>query len=190
MPDALGRRAVETTLTDGNLRRVFFTAGPVCVSPMMFLAVHRAVTASPPRIAVERNTERRAGAVEYYSTANTLWCKLDGDPTPTQQALIVHECTHAGCDLFGMRHLTTLDSEVAAYLAQIAFFKAKFPGETLVGASYAANRIFRTGLPIAERIVRGEDAGTAEQLQPLRTAILHHPSYEGADRESARYDGV
>ena len=100
------------------------------------------------RIHVRHWPQGGTGYASYYSTGseetrNTIYTGFTSVVRPTQQALIVHECMHAYCDLRNFRWMHVNTSEAVAWLAQCIALRNLGLTEALTGSSQQATRFSR-----------------------------------------------
>ena len=121
------------------------------------------------------------------------------------KAAIVHECTHAICDMRGLKLMDQTASEMAAYIAQFMFYSAYIPksrrgtaefspgGENNIGSiAGAAWRIAHSNLcqndPHKPELAPG--FGTNKDYADLAEAIRASDLYEKKADKNVGYNGV
>jgi hypothetical protein len=134
---------------------------------------------------------RLVGKAIYNSTENTLYLGFVAPSSVSRQALIVHEVTHAVCD-FQAKVMDVATSESIAYIAQCQYARANSgsddPDARLYDEDEAKDRVFSIGWNIAGKILDGGSV-SQEDINELRYAVRHHPTYASDAASSAGFDG-
>jgi hypothetical protein len=125
----------------------------------------------------------------YDSKENSLHLGFVAPGSISQAALVVHEMTHAVCD-FQARVMDVATSESIAYIAQCQYARANSdnPEERLYSKNEAKDYVYATGWYIAGKILDG-GAVSQEDINEMRYAIRHHPTYASNARTMAKFDG-
>jgi hypothetical protein len=129
---------------------------------------------------------------KYRSTNNTLLLNpKDASAGADMEALIVHECTHAGCDL-RKASLTVDYSEAVAFVAQCLFFYYKNEKVLKSGSAKPtfADPILKGAWKVAMKVKEpGAAALSAADVKPLLNAIASHKNYKNTYSKQVIYDG-
>ena len=127
----------------------------------------------------------------YNSTENTLYVGFYAPTTLSQQALVIHEVTHAVCD-FQAKKMDIATSESIAYIAQCQFARANNPSDDpevrLYDEDDAKDLVFQKGWEIAGKILDG-DTVSQEDMNEMRYYLCKHPEYAKDAKSSAGFDG-
>lgn len=128
----------------------------------------------------------------YSSTSNTLSLNAkEAIAGADMEALIVHECTHAGCDL-RKASLTVNYSEAVAFVAQCLFFYYK--NEKVLKSGSAdptfADSILKEAWKVAMKVKNPSAVAlSVADVQPLLNAIASHKYYKNTYSKQMIYDG-
>lgn len=180
---------VAALLSTRNVTRINVTAGGIHIAPSDYAAVKSKVQGG--QIRVVRRAGLGNGVAKYRYTHNTLivgFATLGGNAD--REALVVHECTHAACDIRST-HLTVGNAEAVAFIAQCLFFYYKNeralsrPG---VHPTFA-NPILRAAWAAATT-ARRTPVLSATDIQPVLTALGGNRLYHGRLSNTESYDGV
>jgi hypothetical protein len=132
----------------------------------------------------------------YYSADDSLTFSFDSPTTWVQRAAIVHEATHAACDLAEYTEMTVRDSECAAYLAQCLAGRALCddPDVDIIAGSgataAASDLIFGEAWTLAVFVETEPGYRVSRQMgADLRAAVEAHPWYQNRAMQSAEYNG-
>lgn len=189
-------RTVVEVVENPLVRRINFKFGPVRISGGDYLTIARAIRHH--RIACEVNAEyARYGAGAYVHDGigvrrNIIRIPFQQAVTPAEQALIVHECTHAIEDYHGVP-LQFLDSEGAAFLAQTMYgHLATSGGLPFSHPDLRVMDIFTEAHLIAQRILttRGGYEVTDRERERLRNAIGMVDGYHNRRNSSVDYNRI
>lgn len=132
----------------------------------------------------------------YYSADDSLTFGFASPQNWVQRAAIVHEATHAACDVEEYNSMTVRDSECAAYLAQCLAGRALCSDrdvDIIVGSgdtADASNRIFTEGWNLGLFVEAEPGYRVSREMgAEMRAAVEAHPWYQGHAMESADYNG-
>ncbi len=130
--------------------------------------------------------------MKYSSTSNRLVLNSQGTTGAVDmEGLIVHECTHAACDI-GKIKLTVGDSEALAFVAQCLFFYYRAEKDLKSGSVRPtfADPVLKAAWDVAMKVKepRSIDLSRAD-IQPLLTAIAGHKLYKDTYSKEMDYNG-
>ncbi len=175
-------------LSKPEVAKINFSFGGMNIAPKSFQQVKSAITGN--KITISHDAKLGFGQAKYRYTHNTLFTgfKTTGGNTDLE-ALLVHECVHAACDIAGKKMLVN-QSEAAAYLAQCLYFYYMNEAAIKGGATPTfKNSILKAAWPIAIKAVSNSALSTSD-VQPLLTAVSKHPTYLRRHANQVIYDGI
>ena len=183
---------VLTTLGESAIKKISFDVREHRIVPDCYAQVRRAIVED--RIDVVVNSRLGGGAI-YDSGKNQLEL-ADGHSTHMERkALIVHECTHAWCDLKLVKNMTVRTSEAAAYLAQCVYARVKtgqpereFP--RLQSTNTLTDLVFELAWRLAGKIINNHHNPTLDEIRALEEAISNSPHYRSNADTLCKWDGV
>jgi hypothetical protein len=126
---------------------------------------------------------------KYRYTSNTLSLGFQVVDTSDKEALIIHECTHAACDIAGKALLVT-HSEAAAYVAQCLYFY--YINETALANGNTPTfklPILQAAWDVATK-ARQNSSLSNKDIEKLLAEIAKHPMYKDRATQDENYDGV
>lgn len=128
------------------------------------------------------------GEAEYKSKNNTMYIGFTSTFEETNRAIIIHEATHAVCDMLKM-NMMVADSEVMAYVAQCQYMVTK-SSYRIEGGNKENDAIFAAAWSVAKMIQNGQTPSDADYLK-VRQAVCADTEY-GLKVASiaAVYDGI
>jgi len=176
------------TLSRSEIRRMAFGFASVYINAMAFEPVIKAVKDGKIKVQHKASLGSQGGVYRY--TANTLFLGFTATAgSSDREALIVHECTHAACDV-KKKTITVKVSEAIAYVAQVLYFYYRNEAAIKKGAKPTfKNPILKAAWDVA-MIARHRSSITDKEAQPLYQAIAAHPLYKGRHDKDEKYDGV
>lgn len=172
--------ALLRVLDDPATRRINFVMGGYEFRPSLYELVRTAVARG--RIDVSANPSRTSTAL-YDSSDNDFLFGYSCVDSDTKRALIIHEATHAGCDLRNYRGMPIDVSEGAAYTAQCIFMRLKLGQQRsrtqrLTGSG-SMDDVFAKAWEIAGSLIENGFAHHHE-VRELRRLVLRVPAYAPA----------
>jgi hypothetical protein len=134
------------------------------------------------------------GKAEYLSKTNTMRLGFSSIQYDEQRGMIIHEATHAVCDMLKMS-MTIADSETMAYVAQCQFMLANRGDYPLTGTTPEKTALFAAAWTVAKRIQNGEILNNSD-YSLVRQAVsqvkkygikslANHAGYDGLIKESS-----
>ncbi|CAN5195131.1 hypothetical protein BH20ACI1_BH20ACI1_01080 [soil metagenome] len=128
------------------------------------------------------------GKAEYISKNNTMYLGFTSTMEETNKAIIIHEATHAVCDMLKM-NLMIADSEVMAYVAQCQYIYTK-SNYRIEGSTKSKDAIFAAAWSVAAMIQKGQTPSDADYLK-VRQAVCSDSDYGlKSSAKVAAYDGL
>ena len=142
------------------------------------------------KITVAYDIKVGANAAKYRYTANTLFLGFSLVDNADKEALIIHECTHAACDI-AKKTLLISHSEAAAYVAQCLYFyylneKALSTGKQPTFKS----GILQAAWDASTKARNNNGSLSAKDIEKLISEIVKNPTYKDGNTKSETYDGV
>jgi hypothetical protein len=182
MSSPVAKQTVLSVLRDPAIERINFVIGGYEIRPRLYERVRGAVDGLfGPHIEVVANPHQ-ADAAWYDSDANRLSLRSVLAETDTRKALIVHEATHAGCDLLNYHQMRTDTSEAAAYIAQCIFLRQKTSaadlaaGNRLTSSNRGTDRILEQAWAVAGQIL-AHGFSHRRDTEELQDRIRHSTRY-------------
>lgn len=180
--------AVGDVLAKTETGKINFALSTLAIDGNSFKGVKKAV--DDGKIKVVYDAQRGSNSAAYRYTANTLFVGFNLVNTQDRQALVIHECTHAACDIAAKALLVT-HSEAAAYIAQCQLFyylneAALSSGKTVPTFQSA---ILTEAWPVAMK-ARTSPTLADGDIAKLIAAISADPVYKERVANSEAYDGV
>jgi len=109
--------------------------------------------------------------------------------TGDKEALVIHECTHAACDIAG-KTVVVSHSEAAAYVAQCLYFYYINEAALASGKTPTFNDpILKAAWDVAT-IARQNSSLSNQDIATLIAEISKHPTYKDRATQDVNYDGV
>jgi hypothetical protein len=168
--------AVINTLCEPTNSVLNFHLGGIFVTPARFKGVADAIKAG--KISVEIGGTGGFSAF-YQSSGNTLTLGSTDLSTDSKRALVIHECTHAICDLQGIR-FRAVNGEAAAYTAQALYFRMHgHAADRLVASDVKTDAVFAAAFDVADWFLRLKRGEIGKLVTTLRQAILGTALYGG-----------
>ena len=131
----------------------------------------------------------KKGTAEYDSESNTMKLAFMSIEYDEQRGIIIHESTHAVCDMLKM-NIMVADSEVMAYIAQCQFMLANFGNYPLIGKTDTKTAIFAAAWKVAEKIQNGQTPSETD-YKTVRDAVCGDSEYgEKSLSQTAAFDGL
>lgn len=122
MSNPLVRNTIVAVLADPDVQYINFVIGGYDFRPEHYQRVSSAVSSG------QLDTRFNPGQADdawYDSSCNLFSLRSPFADTNTKKALIIHEATHASCDLRNLRNMCVDTSEAAGYIAQCIFLRRK-----------------------------------------------------------------
>jgi hypothetical protein len=183
------KKMVMAVLSKPEVAKIKFTLETIKIGSSSFQLVKSKIQGN--KIKVGYSAKLGTGVAKYSYKKNTLslgFKSIGGNAD--KEALIVHECTHAACDIAGKAMLLT-HSEAAAYVAQALYFYYRNevvlskPGvkPTFVSA------LLREAWEVATKARANPKLGK-DDIKKLLGLIAKHPLYKKRHSKTEAYDGV
>ena len=174
-------------LSGPEVRRISFSLGGT--------SINKAATFQPVSIAIQSgkiSVVQSQKPTVYSSTSNTLSLNpKDASAGADMEALIIHECTHAGCDL-RKASLTVGYSEAVAFVAQCLFFYYKNEKVLKSGSAEPTfnDRILKEAWKVAMKVKEPSAVAlSTADVQLLLNAIARHKNYKNTYSKQMIFDG-
>lgn len=182
------KKVVLDTLNKPEIRKMAFGFGSIYINAAAFEPVKTAI--KDGKIEVKHKASLGANVAVYRYTSNILFLGFKSTSGNTdREALIVHECTHAACDVKGKKMLVK-QSEAVAYVAQVLYFYYRNEAAINAGSKPTfAHPILKAAWDVA-MIARRRSNITDKEVAPLYEAIVKHPLYKNRHNKDEKYDGV
>jgi len=185
--DGAAKRAVLEALADPTLGRINFRIRGFEISPVLFARVKAKVEAGGIGVAFNdslRNPRTGLPFCVYKVDANRMTLGFNSAAGLNERALVIHEATHAACDVALYSAMTTVDSEIMAYIAKAIFLTVK-----LGSLPFQADAIIANSQILADIVLSGRPL-SPNDLISITQAIFQHPDYAGTAAMRVGYDGV
>lgn len=130
----------------------------------------------------------KGASAMYDSGSNALLLRFKQPGSPTETSLIIHEATHAICDMLQM-NISVMESEMMAYIAQCQFYRGLRQPSRLWSQDAKKDAVFEFATNIAEALQAGTTP-SSQDFESLRQAVTKHPYYKNSYGKSANYDGI
>ncbi|MEN8148671.1 MAG: hypothetical protein ABFS86_02540 [Planctomycetota bacterium] len=180
--------AVLLVLENDEIAEIDFHWGNRHITPRVYRQVQEAIAAGH----IEVVHADQADSSSYFSQQDRIALQHTDTESIPRRAMIVHEATHAGCDLRRWQ-MDVGNSESIAYLAQCIYARAQTDNPVVMRlqSSTAQNDdVFDQAWHMAEDVLeRGVNRWT-EDADHLLFLIEGHPWYEEEAADSAVYYGL
>ena len=139
---------------------------------------------------IQVNYSDKIGATaKYRYTHNILFLGFKNIDNSDKEALVIHECTHAACDIAGKAVLVS-HSEAAAHVAQCLYYY--YINEAALASGNKPT--FKSSLLKAAWDVamtaRQNSTLSDEDIKTLMAEIAKHPTYKDGANQNENFDGV
>jgi hypothetical protein len=161
-----------------------FTVGGQTIFPIYYKAL-------AARMALSGSIEvKESSKVKYDPKEDVMSLNFNrvGVGDYREKALIVHEATHAVCDMIRMPINNDL-GEVMAYVAQCQYFIGNFGNPNYTDPDSNMEAILTEATTIAQNIQSG-GTPTAADYESLRAKIAVHKEYKKSAGFRAAFDGI
>jgi hypothetical protein len=188
MTNELARAAAIDVLASEQIGEIDFYWGERHVTPRHYERVLEAIGHEHILVTYDETVIPSS----YYSDLDTMCFGFTTAESTPRRAMVVHESTHAICDL---RHwdMTVADSEGMAYLAQCIYGRAltEHPEEVRLESAAGGIRddVFDLAWDMAGRVLDFGVRHFYDDEDQLRFLIEGHPWYEETAAEMAGYHG-
>jgi len=179
------RDSVVATLKDAAIGQINLTIDGFTITPASYAQVRDKITGGGIKVRFDPSLVNGATgnpSALYHAPSNTLSCGFTVAQAAPRRGLIVHEATHAACDIANYAGMSLVTSEAIAYIAQAIFMREKAPN-----TPYQADPIMLAAQVLADCLKAGRQLKPID-LQNLRQAIQSSPEYSG--KPAPGYDGV
>jgi len=177
---------VVKVLTKAETGKIKFSLGVISIDSNSYKQVKTNIDNG--KIKVVYDSKLGKNAAKYRYTHNTLFLGFQLADTGDREALIIHECTHAVCDI-AKKALLVSQSEAAAYVAQCLYFY--YLNEAAL-AKGTVQPTFKSGILQAAWDVatkaRQNSSLSDKDTEKLIAEIAKDPAYKS--KQSYAYDGV
>lgn len=187
--NALADAEVRLILAKSHLLRwVNFSFDGLPIRPGLFGVVADCLQTGAMRVVCALSLG--SGAAEYESDSDELRVGFTAAPTVSRQALVVHECVHAGLDAVAAGGVTVATSEAAAYIAQMVYQRVGRPDRGCPESSNASKQaVWDWAWWLAGEVIASRPLDPAD-CEAMRSAVRQHPKYRNAAHRTADFDGV
>jgi hypothetical protein len=190
MNDIFAKTTVISTLVGSPAWKVKgFSLGSYKFSPALLTMVGGFFTSGTLHVSYNGSL---GSVAEYDTGSNTMFLGFTSASSLSRRALIVHEGTHAACDLAVAREMDVGVSESMAYIVQCQYARANSddpdPESRLFSEDAAKDRVFELAWAIAGTLL-ADGTPTASAYSDLRAAVNRHPYYAGKVGDNAAYNG-
>lgn len=180
------KQTILTALADPAINKIKLSIDGFDINPQSYARVREKIMAG--KIEVKYNPRLISSATGnpyafYHAPTNVLNCGFSSAAAAPRRGLVIHEATHAACDIANDFSMTTVTSEALAYLAQAIFMLEKQPDAPLQEDPIICASQVLAGMIIAGNTLKSDD------LKSLRDAIRDSPEYKGK-APTPGYDGV
>ena len=179
---------VSAILAKAETGKIKFSLGAISIDSNAYKQVKTNIDNG--KIKVVYDAKVGAGTAKYRYTHNTLRLGFQVIDTADKEALIIHECTHAACDI-AKKALLVSHSEAAAYVAQCLYFYY------LNEAALATGNVqptFKSGILTAAWDVatkaRQNSSLSDKDIEKLLAEIAKDSKYKDRHSQNEDYDGV
>ena len=159
----------------------------------------RVVKLIPDKIAVEIEPGLTAAALYLPSVPSSDQRKQLGLVTAPQQnslilsrgltqslsdrSLVIHEATHAVCDMRKLGTTNALFSELLAFVAEAIFFRKR------TGAAKNSSKAYQAADKVAAKLLKGDKPGAGD-MDDLALHVRSDPDYGDFTRADVQYNGI
>lgn len=179
---------VSDLLAKAATGKINFSIPTIAIGPQSYKEVKANIDNG--KISVVHDNKYGANVARYRYSENKLLLGFKLVETTDQEALIIHECTHAACDIAG-KTLLEINSEIAAFLAQVSYFYYANESAILAGSKPTFTPGILKEAWEAAAVARGNKGMLgANDLARLSAEIVKVPVYSKADKNNVAYNGV
>lgn len=176
-------------LSKPEVAKIDFTLSAIKIDGSSFKRVRTAIQQAKIKVVYSSDLGKAVAKYNYIKNTITVGfsaVKKDGD----LEALVVHECTHAACDIAGKK-LLVVESEAAAFVAQCLYFYHLNAAELAkpgVSPTFA-DPILKAAWAVAAK-ARSKSVLSSADIEPLTAAVTMHAKYKSRHSELETYDGI
>lgn len=182
------RRSVLGALADPSVKKINLTVDGFSIIPENYERVRDAIIRGSITVRYNRSLKNpRSGLPygRYTPSLDILELGFSSAPSAKAIGVIIHEATHAACDIEKFDSMTITTSEILAYVAQAIVMRTKSPD-----AAFEEDPVVASSQPLAEIVLSGRQLSD-DILKSIRKAIEDHPDYSSnASGSKMPYDGV
>lgn len=188
MPELVNKQMCDFLDADPSIWKIRFTMGGLTIDPQGYRQVRDAIHRERIRCVVKAEMLDGDVGASYMPKYDVMVLRSASFNDAILASYIVHESTHALMDINKCNTTSPLDAEVAAYIAQAVYFRARF--------DLTSNRISTTlNIKADEVVTRRDMIKKAVALEPadywpLKQAILQDPRYRGSINRASKDDGL
>ncbi len=200
LDDQTTRNAVLGVLADRRIRKLDFRVATYRIQSHHYRQVADRIREGRVDVA---HDARLSDTAEYGPVENTVYLGYIRATHLHQKAHVVHECTHAVCDMLRLNLMDTIVSEAAAYIAQCIFYgadmhpaerrRSSFPDDGRYNSGPIMNSAWRIAHATLLNQEHGRTAsgwGVDADYQALEDAIRNSSLYAKKTGRTSVYDGV
>jgi hypothetical protein len=186
MSDQSAKHTVLQILAKPEINKINFSMGSVSFSGNLLKRVRNCIIQN--RIGIKH---RPNGDNEYDPNTNILYFKFDTIKRLSQEAMVIHECIHAGTDLMNASKMRVSSSEAASYIAQCTYIRLKTRDKNmrLMGDTPEKDKVFEIANELAVKVISKKSL-TNSDLNKLREAIGKHPFYKRNYKTLSGWNGI
>lgn len=182
------KEATLAALQDPSVEKIKFTVDGFSISPENYEEVNDAIVSGSITVRYDgslKNPQTGLPYCQYNPLSDILTVGFGSSASANTRAIIIHEATHAACDIDIFTSMTNTTSEILAYIAQTIVMTTYFPEALPI----QSDPIIAASQPLATIVLSGGSLGN-DKLTYIRKAIQNHPMYSSTARENCRWDGV
>jgi hypothetical protein len=186
--DRAATATVLTTLRDAAVRRIQFRYSIINVNYLWYRAVAQAIQSGRITVWFE---PRLSSTGEYDIRGNRLLLKYTQANSISRKMVIVHEATHAACDI-RRQHLGVLASESLAYLAGAMYNRwtvNNIEARRVRNRNASTDRILSAAWQLSGMLLAGHRV-SLQNCIPLFSSLARHPGYAQDWEKVVLYNGI
>lgn len=179
---------VSNVLMKTETGKIKFSLGEISIDSNSYKQVKTQIDNG--KIKVVYSKEIGANAAKYRYTHNTLFLGFQSVNNIDKEALIIHECTHAACDI-AKKALLVSHSEAAAYIAQCLYFYYRNEQALSTGNLKPTfkSKILKAAWNVATKALHNSSLGDND-IKELLAEIARDSAYKKRHKQKENYDGV
>lgn len=183
------KNLVTTVLMNGGTAKIkHFTVGGFTIYPIYYQVLASRISLfDSVEVVYSQSYVNRA---RYIPGENKMIIGFQSTIPDLGKALVVHEATHAVCDMLKLS-MKRGDSEAMAYIAQCQYWKANISNDRLEGNVIGDedDLVFEAAWNIACAIQAGQSVPSTD-YDKLQAALAANNSYKKHINERPAYDGI
>lgn len=162
-----------------------FSVGGTTIYPVFYKMLATQMLFFDSVIVEYHSTYQDRGA-KYFTKTNKMIIGFQSIVPSEGKSLIVHEATHAVCDMLG-KPMSRADSESLGYIAQCLHYRTNFGNYPL--SMDGMEDVFAAAWKIACAVYDGKTAPSSD-YDDLRNKLNSNDTYKNCMNEISNYDGV